>query len=122
LSQRGRAFFLGIDIDDDAEGVEKMEYPIVFDSFKIEVGNGSNRGICLLSDAYLLEVVIFHWDFLSVKDRIQSGLINVDVNSVGILEFVVSIFSEFSDINNNSGEIGMSPVAKVVYFYSGVRV
>jgi hypothetical protein len=50
-----------------------------------------------------------------VKDGIEFGLKHIHIHFVRRLKFIKKIFSQFSYIDNDPGERGMSVIAKVIY-------
>jgi hypothetical protein len=85
---------------------------------KIQVGYDSDCGRGFLSNPNLAEIQVLNKKSFPVKDRIQLGLIDIDVDSIRPRKLVETVFSELSDVDNHPGVGGMGVRTEVVDFDS----
>jgi len=90
-------------VNHDPEGIEEVPNTVAFDSLKIQIDNDSDCGECFLGDTHLVEIGVLNKKGLPVEKGIKFCLIDIDIDAVRLAELVEVVFSQFSDVDNNTG-------------------
>ena len=70
-----------------------MENLVVFDFIEIKVCDYPDSRVRFLGDTNLADIVILYKVCFSVQNRIQFGLVDIDIYPVRVWQFAVGIFS-----------------------------
>jgi len=112
--RRRRGFrFARVDVDDQPERVEEMIDPVGLDPRELDVDDDADRRGRFLRDPDLADVLRLDRVGLALKDGVELGLEDVDIDPAGVLELAGSVLAELADVEDDAGKVRMGVAAEV---------
>ena len=101
-------------VEDDPEGVEKGKNLVAVDLRHVKFSDHPDGRRVFLSDPDFFDVIAPGDPGLAVEDGIQAGLVDVDVDPVGVFELGREILPQLADVHDDPGMSRVGVGAEVI--------